>query len=172
MKSKDVWLSLLGLTLTILIITILFFSKPNVVTYEALKIETALASSTISATSTDTIKDNEPTLPKVLLDIAWCESRDNQSAIGYNYHTEIIVLEDGSTTTQKVVWSKDIGRFQINDYYHAETARKMGFDIYTVEGNTQYALVLYNNSGTKDWIASQPCWRDIEAWRAKQKSFY
>jgi hypothetical protein len=176
MKNKDGYLCLLALLLTIAII-IFLSAIPRAVSFEVPHTETALAS-TITTDSTSTPEkvtkspNAETTLPKVLLDIAWCESRNNQSAIGYNYRTRTITLEDGSTTTEKYVWSKDIGTFQINDFYHLETARKMGFDIYTVEGNTQYALFLYNSNGTRDWNPSKPCWSDIEAWRAKEKSYY
>jgi len=178
MKNKDGYLSLGIIILTIAII-IFFFVKPTVVTHESLTIETAYANtSAIESISTSTPEkvskspDVETTLPKVLLDIAWCESRDDQNAVGYNYLKEEITLEDGSTTTQKVLWSKDIGRFQINDYYHEQTAKNLGFDIYTVEGNTQYALLLYNSNGTRDWNPSKPCWSDIEAWRARHQTYY
>lgn len=176
MKNKDEYLSL-GIIVLIIAIIIFLLVKPNVVSYESLTAETAYAStSTVTSTSTPEKVNKSPNadtnLPQVLLDIAWCESRDDQSAVGYNYHDEVITLEDGSTTTQKVLWSKDIGRFQINDYYHAETAKNLGFDIYTVEGNTQYALVLYNSNGTRDWNPSKPCWSDIEAWRARHQTYY
>jgi len=176
MKNKDGYLSLLGLILTIAII-IFFLVKPTVVSYEALHIETAFASTTASISTSTPEKvnkshDADAPLPKVLLDIAWCESRDDQSKVGYNYRYRTITLEDGSTTTEKYLWSKDIGRFQINDYYHAEAARALGFDIYTEEGNALYALVLYNSNGTRDWNPSKSCWSDIEAWRARHQSYY
>lgn len=170
----------MALLLTIAII-IFLSAVPKEVSYEVLHTEKALAltidtASTTQSTSTPVNDSKSPTaqtdLPKVLLDIAWCESRDDQSRTGYNYRVREITLEDGSTTTEKYVWSKDIGRFQINDFYHLETARKMGLDIYTVEGNTQYALFLYNSNGTRDWNPSKPCWSDIEAWRAREKSYY
>lgn len=53
--------------------------------------------------------------------------------------------------------SKDIGKYQINEYYHLETAKKLGLDIYTEEGNTEYALYLYEHQGTAPWIHSKPC---------------
>lgn len=112
-------------------------------------------------------------IPKVLWDISWCESRNDQSAIGYNYHNQIVVNADGSTSTKRVMWSRDIGLFQVNEYYHANAAKAMGYDIYTVDGNTKYALYLYTKNGTSDWNASKACWEDIDAWRAKTKEpFY
>lgn len=157
--------ALLLLTVAI-ILTLLFL--PKVAVSGKGKAETL-----VSATSTtiEAVKEiEEPTkspsvssleqMPQVLLDISWCESRDRQERVGYNKRA------DGT------VWSRDIGRWQINDYYHAETARRMGFDIYTEEGNALYALVLYNTNGTRDWNASKPCWSNIEAWKAKEQSYY
>lgn len=154
--------------------TIIFlFSFPNTVSYERLKTETAFASTTaINSTSTPAKVSKLPPMPQVLLDISWCESRDDQNKVGKNYRNRTIHNGDGSTSTVKVLWSKDIGRWQINDYYHKETAKRLGFDIYTEEGNALYALVLYNSNGTRDWEASKPCWSDIAAWKAREQSYY
>lgn len=179
MKSeKGAW-CLAALLLIIAIIVSLFFA-PTVASQEK-EAETPLETELVSTTTPEKVevvaetKQTRPSvhnLPSILLDIAWCESRDNQNKVGYNYRFREITLEDGSTTTEKYLWSKDIGRFQINDYYHAEEARRLGFDIYTEEGNTLYAIRLYNTNGTRDWNPSKPCWSDIEAWRAKEKSYY
>lgn len=52
----------------------------------------------------------------------------------------------------------DIGLFQINEKYHGEQSRALGFDIHTTEGNLDYALWLIANEGTRHWKWSQPCW--------------
>jgi len=52
----------------------------------------------------------------------------------------------------------DIGVMQINEYYHAKTAKKLGDDLYTLEGNMAYAKYLYEKNGLSDWEASKPCW--------------
>lgn len=52
----------------------------------------------------------------------------------------------------------DVGLMQINEYYHAEPAKKLGYNIYSVEGNLAYAKYLYNKKGTAPWSASSPCW--------------
>ncbi len=44
-----------------------------------------------------------------------------------------------------------VGIFQINEKIHAATAKKLGFDIYTVDGNIGYAKHLYEKEGTKPW---------------------
>lgn len=108
-----------------------------------------------------------PEIPQILLDIAWCESKMSQDKKGYNYRYKIV---DGEKV--KYLWSTDIGYWQINDYYHEERAYSLGFNIYTYEGNRDYALLLYNENGVKDWKASSACWSDIEAWKAKHKTPY
>jgi len=52
----------------------------------------------------------------------------------------------------------DVGLMQINEYYHAEPAKKLGYNIYSVEGNLAYAKYLYDKKGTSPWSASSPCW--------------
>ena len=107
--------------------------------------------------------DKPPTVPQVLLDIAYCESGSNQKAIGYNYRY---------VNGKRVISSRDIGLFQINEYYHAKSAKALGMDIYTQSGNTAYALYLYKRNGTRDWNASRHCWSNIKTWKARQKTYY
>ena len=52
----------------------------------------------------------------------------------------------------------DIGVMQINELYHADTAEKLGIDIYDLEGNTAYARYLYERQGVKPWMSSSACW--------------
>jgi len=54
--------------------------------------------------------------------------------------------------------SKDIGVMQINTYYHADKAEKLGYDLETLEGNMAYAKWLYEKEGVQPWSASSPCW--------------
>lgn len=55
---------------------------------------------------------------------------------------------------------KDVGKYQINEYYHLEASRGLGVDIYTLEGNTKYALYLYSKNGSRDWNWSRGCWNN------------
>ena len=57
-----------------------------------------------------------------------------------------------------MVNSDDIGLMQINKYYHEEDAVKLGFDIYTIDGNLQYAKWLYGKYGSDPWVHSSKCW--------------
>ena len=52
----------------------------------------------------------------------------------------------------------DVGVMQINELYHADKAKELGLDIYTIEGNVAYARYLYEHQGAKPWISSSGCW--------------
>lgn len=54
--------------------------------------------------------------------------------------------------------SKDVGVMQINEYFHLEDSKKLGFDIHTLKGNMAYARHLYEEKGLQPWISSKPCW--------------
>lgn len=137
--------------------------------------KTEIATTTLATDINVVSKNSEtimPVIPKILLDISWCESRNDQQKKGYNYSYKIITLSDGSTTTKKYIWSTDIGRWQINDYYHLEKSKALGLDIYTEVDNAKYALLLYTENGTSDWLASKSCWVDIEAWKKRNLAYY
>ncbi len=85
------------------------------------------------------------TLPPILDAIAFCESSGRQ----FN--------EDGSVVTGKIN-PYDIGKWQINILYHGDRAKELGIDLYTEEGNREFALLLYNEQGTKPWSWSSSCW--------------
>lgn len=166
-KSKIGWLCLVAL-LSILIF--LFLLPPKI----AAEVETITPTETPIASSE---KQRAPTakapvIPQVLLDIAYAESHDNQDKIGLNYAYKTVTNEDGTTSKVRYVWSRDIGRFQINNYYNEADCKAAGFDIYTVEGNTGCALMLYNTQGTSPWNASKYCWSDITACKAKRGGDY
>ncbi|MDB5224790.1 MAG: hypothetical protein JWO43_412 [Candidatus Adlerbacteria bacterium] len=89
----------------------------------------------------------------VMAAIAYCESRNRQ------YDT------DGSIF-RGIVNSKDVGVMQINEYYHSDTAAKLGLDLFTLQGNTAYARYLYEKEGVQPWSSSQPCWGKTAAAKA------
>ncbi len=49
----------------------------------------------------------------------------------------------------------DIGICQISEYTWNDTARRMGMDIYTEEGNKAFAVWLFLQQGTKPWESSK-----------------
>jgi len=52
----------------------------------------------------------------------------------------------------------DVGVMQINERYHGKTAAWLGINLYTLEGNVQYATYLFEKEGTSPWLASSKCW--------------
>lgn len=80
----------------------------------------------------------------VMIAIAQCESRFRQFD------------KDGKIL--KNAHSSAVGVMQIMSSLHTDTAKKLGHDITTVEGNLGYARHLYEKEGTKPWNASKKCW--------------
>ncbi len=77
--------------------------------------------------------------------IAFCESTNRQFA------------KNGSVLRGQTN-PEDVGVFQINEKYHLERSRALGFDISTTEGNIDYAMWLMKREGTKHWNSSKKCW--------------
>ena len=68
---------------------------------------------------------------------------------------------DGSVVTNvNEDSSVDIGKWQINSI-HEERAKSMGHDIWTEEGNTAFARVLFSESGTEPWNSSRKLWEPM-----------
>jgi len=84
---------------------------------------------------------NEP----ILVDIARCESNFKQFS------------PDGKLI-RGMVDRDDVGVMQINERYQGDTAKKLNFDLHTLEGNAAYAKHLYKEQGSKPWSASSSCW--------------
>lgn len=82
-----------------------------------------------------------------LAEIAKCESNFRQ------YDAKGAILHG-------TVNKDDIGIMQINQYYNGVNADKLGYDIFTIEGNLAYAKVLYGKFGTAPWSSSEKCWED------------
>ncbi len=81
----------------------------------------------------------------ILIKIASCESH------GQQFNADGSVLRGWMNPL-------DVGLMQINEKYHLSTAEKLGLDIYTLEGNADYAKYLYATQGVKPWIHSSHCW--------------
>lgn len=98
--------------------------------------------------STSTIREaivKEFGTSSVMVSIASCESRFRQ----FN--------KDGTIFRGKQN-PKDVGAFQVNEYYHLAASRKLGIDIHTLEGNIRYSRILYDRNGTRDWNWSKGMW--------------
>lgn len=81
----------------------------------------------------------------IMVYVASCESRFRQ-------------LNKDGTVFRGVQNPKDVGVMQINEYYHLETSRKLGYNIHTLEGNLGYGKYLYDREGTTPWNWSKPMW--------------
>lgn len=81
----------------------------------------------------------------ILKKIASCESQNRQ-------------FDATGAVLRGRVNNQDVGFMQINEKYHLGTATKLGLNIYTLEGNINYAKYLYRTQGVKPWIHSSSCW--------------
>ena len=89
----------------------------------------------------------------VMAEVSRCESQFRQ-------------YDKSGETIRGKVNAKDVGVMQINERYHLKRAQKLGYDLYTVEGNLAYGRLLYEEQGTQPWSASSPCWGKTAAARA------
>ena len=85
----------------------------------------------------------------ILVEVARCESQFRQ----HDKEGGILRGEQNSL---------DRGVMQINEYYHGEDSKKLGYDILTLEGNTAYARYIYEKYGVQPWQSSSPCWKKTE----------
>ena len=83
--------------------------------------------------------------PRLALAVAKCENNFKH----YNQDGEVL---SGRANRH------DVGVFQINEQYHLAKSRELGFDIYTPDGNVEYAVWLMKAYGRAPWVWSQPCW--------------
>jgi len=81
----------------------------------------------------------------LMVDISQCESHFRQ-------------FNSKGTVYRGAVNDQDVGVMQINERYHLETSKKLGYDIYTIQGNVAYARYLFEKEGATPWASSQPCW--------------
>jgi len=113
--------------------------------------ETTYGSITDANAAAETVQSTELAVREyfadipIMIEVARCESTFR--------HT----LADGSVLTGRVD-GRDTGVMQINTYYHAATAERLGLDVFDLEDNMAYARHLYERQGLQPWSASQPCW--------------
>lgn len=82
----------------------------------------------------------------IMAEIARCESRFRH-------------LGRGGTVLRGEVTVEDLGVMQINEFYHEDTAKTLGFDLHTLDGNLAYAKWLYAKEGITPWLSSSRCWQ-------------
>ncbi len=89
----------------------------------------------------------------IMAEVAKCESRYRQ-------------FEPDGSIFRGIVNDQDVGAMQVNEYYHAKRAKKLGLDLRTLDGNMAYARLLYNEQGTQPWNSSAPCWMKSDVAKA------
>ena len=92
------------------------------------------------------ICDANVVIPEELQKIAQCESG--------NTHYE----KDGVTVLRGKLNNLDVGKYQINLYFHQKQAEEMRIDLFSEKGNEEYALWLYEKEGSIPWNWSKSCW--------------
>ena len=128
-------------------------TSPVTVT-EAPKVETS-AVREISKKDIENIMSTEQYVKKyfsdipIMIQIAKCESRFRH-------------LDSDGEIHRGEINSADVGVMQINEYYHLDQSIKKNIDIYTIEGNVEYARDLYEREGTQPWVSSKGCWGKYE----------
>jgi hypothetical protein len=107
--------------------------------------------SVISKTTTveEVVKDYFKDIP-ILAQVAKCESTFRQH-------------DSNGNVLRGVVNSFDVGVMQINEKYHLERSQKMNINIYSLDGNLEYARALYDQSGTAPWSSSKACWAESDS---------
>jgi len=80
-----------------------------------------------------------------LLAVASCEGKWRQ-------------WEEDGTPLKGDINPLDTGVFQVNLKYHGERAKELGIDLGSLQGNTDYALLLYKEQGLTPWNWSKHCW--------------
>ena len=85
----------------------------------------------------------------LMAEIARCESRFRQ-------------LEVNGEVLRGELSREDVGVMQINEFYHEDTAKVLGLNLHTLDGNLAYARWLYSREGFVPWASSEKCWRNSE----------
>jgi len=84
-------------------------------------------------------------LPSIFAAIAKCESGGSQ----FDSYGQVV---------RGRVNHHDVGLYQINEVIHQNAIAQTGVDIYSEEGNAQFASYLYAAQGLYPWRSSQYCW--------------
>jgi hypothetical protein len=102
----------------------------------------------------------EKTLEQIIIDEASQAGVDGRLAVKVAFCESTLRQFDKETgePLRGVHNPQDVGLFQINERFHLEASQKLGYDIYSLEGNIDYAVYLMKKDGLRHWKFSQPCW--------------
>ena len=85
----------------------------------------------------------------LMAEIARCESRFRH-------------LDERGEVLRGELSEEDVGVMQINEFYHEDTAKVLGLNLHTLEGNLAYARWLYSKEGFTPWYSSSKCWQQSQ----------
>ena len=105
------------------------------------------------------MEEKAPVSPKTALyevfgadaDIMWQIALAESGGRQFNSKGEVII---GRVTP-------DIGLFQISPQ-HLPEANRLNIDVYTLNGNLEFAKLLFDRSGTTPWNSSKHNWSKVE----------
>jgi len=129
----------LGLFLATVATSTITPSREGFVVDNQLSIPAVVKEQTVEEVIVEVFKEDAPTM----LAVARCESNTRQ----FNADGTVLVGITG-----------DLGTFQIAPQYWLESSRLLGYDIYSVRGNVEFAHYLYTRYHLKPWNASSHCW--------------
>jgi hypothetical protein len=115
------------------------FSTPTA-SASTIPVATSTPPQTVSQYVVDYFAD-EP----IMIAIASCESHDRQ-------------FDTDGNVYRGEVNHQDVGVMQVNEHYHLKESQDLGYDIYSLAGNTAFAQYLYQKEGTAPWDSSSACW--------------
>lgn len=127
----------------IITILILFHTKPSKVSYEKPQIA--------EAQELQGEEENRQILYDELLPVCGCESMGDPTAEPQQFNPD-------GTIRRGEVNPKDIGMCQISTTYWLDMSVKLGYDLYTEQGNALMANWIYDNYGIEQWNWSRSCW--------------
>lgn len=130
----------------LLVVSGLFLGQHQLVNAAKIKNEVSATNSlTASVSVEEKVREYFQDIP-VMIDIARCESKFRQFTDAGN------VLYGGAGGGM-------VGVYQFYEQIHSGTAKSLGFDLSTLDGNVGYARHLYNEEGTTPWNSAIDCWK-------------
>ena len=86
-----------------------------------------------------------------LKQICACESVGDKDAEPRHFN------EDGTVLIGEID-DRDIGSCQISTHWWGDTAKELGYNLWSKEGNINFAIYLYKTQGSHLWEQSSKCW--------------
>ena len=96
--------------------------------------------------------------PKSMAEMVADATGDPRMAIVAHCESQLKHFNDDGTVLLGWQNPKDIGVFQINEPTWGKQAKRLGYDIRTLEGNLAMGGYIFKTEGFKPWKYSKPCW--------------